>query len=506
MAIGTVTQRGPQNNATQGAYNYPFAQLHELSFGTAVPEFKQNVYQKYWKLYGGGFDVSTFLNCAGFKIDDWSSSRYTVFETPAIERAVVIGDIGAGAGIALAAAGASITFSLAQTEYTGAPYTVNETYRLVGADVFIPKEYFVGALSSQPYKVISATQDGVAYGGVASVKFTAVPYTGGNRVNGRAQMHGAGFALAAVPAGTTLVVGPLRFGRGGGQPAGSKKRNLQRDFYLTILGDSMYFEGGVPSFEQVVVGGNTYLWNDALAELEFKLERQKDKAIWKGFLNENTGANVTATSTSGVTSPTESFIGLRDQMEMRSQIMQYVGNFEMFDFRQIKEFKESQGDMGTSSFFGMGPRLKDNLWENGLNFVQDYSRGSDLISNMDTLGVNYRVYDAYGHKFIASEMSTFVDRTSFGHPSQGFQNEGFVIPLDETVVNDDKGSPVTLPSVGIGYRKGNNENRERMAGVVAGVNGMGYPFVSQWDETAMHMKTEFGLVALGLNKWVLVVE
>lgn len=508
MAIGQVTQRGSQNNTTAGNFDYPFAQLHELAFGTAVPEFMQNVYKDYWQLYGNGFDLTTFLNCAGFRIDDWSSSRYTVFETPSLERAVQLADIGGGVGIAASAAGAAITFELADTEYDGNGWGINNTYRLIGTDVYIPKQYFAGALSSVPYRVTAASAPGEGVGD--GVVFTAVPYAANNAPAGKAIVHGDGSSIVTpVPADEFLVVGPIRYGRGGGQPGGSRKRNLQRDFYLTMLAESAYFEGGansfMPTLGKIDVAGNTYLWSQALAELEFKLERQKDKAIWKGYQNENVANNTSATSSGGA-NPVESNLGIRDIMEQRAQIMQYVGNFEMFDFRQIKEFKESQGDMGTASFFGVGPRLKDNIWENGLDFIQDYSRGSDLIQNMDTLGVNYKVFDAYGHKFVTSEMSTFVDRTSFGHPSQGFQNEGFVIPLEYASVSDDKGAPVSLPTLGIGYRKGNNENRESMMGVVAGVNGMGYPFVSQWDESAIHMKTELGWIALGVNKWVLVVE
>jgi len=503
--IGNTTQRGPVSNMQQGSQDYSFARLHELAFGTDVPEFDMNVYKDYWELYGKGFDLTTFINCAGFRVDDWHSSRYTVFEQPAMERAVMLADVGAGVGIASGAAGAQITFSLDVTEYSGG-LGVNNTYRLLGADIYIPKQYFTGALSSVPYKVTAATAgDGVG----GSVQFTAEPYAADTPVGARAAVHTESQITTDVPAGEYLVVGPIRYGRGGGQPAGTTRRNLQRDFYLTILAESKYMEGGVNSFQPTLgkldVAGNKYLYAKELFEMEFLLERQKDKAIWKGYLNENSGTVTTANRADGA-ADVESMIGLRDAMEMRSQIMQYVNNFEQFDFRQVKEFKESQGDMSNVSFFGMGPRLRDNIWENGLNFIQDYSRGSDLIQNMDTLGLDYKVASAYGHKFILQEMSTFVDRTSFGHPSQGFQNEGFIVPLEYAQVSDDKGNPVTLPTLGIGYRKGNIENRENMMGTVAGVNGMGFPFVDQWDDTAIHMKTEFGTIMLGLNKWILVVE
>lgn len=505
--IGNTVQRGPFNSTSQGSQDYAWARLHELAFGTAVPEFDMNVYKDYWDLYGEGFDLTTFINCAGFTVDDWNSSRYTVFEQPKIERAVALADIGAGVAIAAGAAGAQITFSLDATEYDGLGLGVNNTYRLLGTDVYIPKQYFTGALSSVPYKVVDATA-GAGVGG--TVLFTAEPYAANTPVGTRAAVHGAGSQITTdVPAGEFLVVGPIRYGRGGGQPSGTRRRNLQRDFYLTILAESKYFEGGSNTFQPKIgkldVAGHKYLYAKELFEMEFLLERQKDKAMWKGYLNENSGTVTTATRDGGA-SDVESMVGLRDAMEMRSQILQYVNNFEQFDFRQVKEFKESQGDMSNVSFFGMGPRLRDNIWENGLNFIQDYSRGTDLIKNMDTLGLDYKVAEAYGHKFILQEMSTFVDRTSFGHPSQGFQNEGFIIPLEYAQVSDDKGAPVTLPTVGIGYRKGNVENRENMQGTVAGVNGMGYPFVDQWDDMALHMKTEFGTIMLGLNKWILVVE
>ena len=146
-----IQQRGPVNNTLAGNINYPFARLHELAFGTAVPEFDMNVYKDYWELYGEGFRLTTFLNCAGFLVDDWHSSRYTVFEQPEIERAVMLGDIGGGVAIAAGVAGANITFELDASELDA----VGESYRLLGADVYIPKDYFTGALSSVPYKVIA---------------------------------------------------------------------------------------------------------------------------------------------------------------------------------------------------------------------------------------------------------------------------------------------------------------------------------------------------------------
>jgi hypothetical protein len=194
-------------------------------------------------------------------------------------------------------------------------------------------------------------------------------------------------------------------------------------------------------------------------------------------------------------------------LDDRAQQLPYIDTIEPQDLKKIREIYESQAVMADMSWGGFGPRLWENMQDSGLEFIRDgYTPGTDLFKNLETLGAQFKVIDLYGHKLVATELKTFADMTSFGNSDYNFQNEGFIIPMSKFAVRGEDGVKVSMNNLGIGYRKGNNENRTMMNGIVAGVNGMGFPFVDQFDATSYYMKCEFGLVALGVNQWINVIE
>jgi hypothetical protein len=470
------------NQTSQGSYDYTYASLHELAWqpgsSVDVPEFRTDIYPAYYRLYGDGFRLSTFLYAAGLIMPGWTSSRMTVFEEPELEKTVELdGDVVDGS-----AAGASLDLVIAIPD---------ATYPLLGRSVFLPGQYFNGGVSTTPKEFQVTDWDPNTRTAEVTPLSADTEHDNGD-----------------LPDGLVITVGAAKFGRGGGQPQSFRRRNLQRDFYVTILGETKEWEGGVntyrPELGVIDSQGNKTLFDKGMWELEFLLERSKDKTIWLSEYNTN---SVTKTKRDGVTTANvESFVGLRNHLDDRAQQLPYQDTIEPQDLKKIREIYESQGVMADMSWGGFGPRLFENMQDSGLEFVKEYSQGSDLFKNLNNLGANVGVIDLYKHKLVITELKTLADLTSFGNKSYNFQNEGFIIPMAKFAVKGNDGVKVSMNNIGIGYRKGNNENRTLMSGVVAGVNGMGFPFVDQFDSTAMHMKCEFGLVALGVNQWINVVE
>jgi hypothetical protein len=480
-ALNPVVVGGVNATSTtaQGAYDYTFASLHELAWnpnGTTVnqPEFRQNVYNQYYRLYGDGFRLTTFLYSAGLLLDNWTSSRYTVFEEPNLERTVEIDGVIEESG---ESEGSAITFNV---------ITGDADYRLIGMSIFIPGEYCNEGASSTPKEFVVTNVTGRA--------ITASPLSSDTVIT------------TDVPDGTLLTVGAAKFGRGQGQPKPLTSKNLQRDFYLTIVGETQEFEGGVNTFQPelgvIDTNGSKTLYAKGLWQMEFLLERAKDKTLWVSEFNTN---NVTKTKRDGTTtSNIESFVGLRNHLDDRAQQLPYANSLDPQDLKVVRELYETQGVMADMSFGGFGARLYEGIQDSGFEFLKEYSGGHNLLTNMTGLGANFKVIDMYGHKLVVTELKTFSDRTSFGNPSYRFAEEGFIIPMSTFNVTSD-GKKLSLPNIGMGYRKGNNEDRTKMFGVVAGVNGMGFPFVDQFDSTSLYAKCEFGLVALGVNQWINII-
>lgn len=465
------------STTADGNYDYTFASLHELAWNPAAgdtvdqPEFRQNVYNKYYKLYGDGFRLTTFLYSAGLMLDDWTASRYTVFEEPELERTIEIEGTIAESG---ESEGSDIVFNV---------IAADADYRLEGFEIFIPGEYCNEGVSTTP-KVFVVTD-------VTGTQVTASP------------MSSDTIITTDIPDGTLLTVGAAKFPRGGGQPAGITNSNLQRDFYLTIVGETQNFEGGVNTFDPMLgvidSNGSKTLYAKGLWQMEFLLERAKDKAMWVSEFNTN---NVTKAKSDSTTGNIESFVGLRNHLDDRAQQLPYDTSIEPQDIKIIREIYETQGVMADMSFMGAGARLYEGMQDSGFEFLKEYSGGHNLLTNMTGLGANFKVIDMYGHKLVVTELKTFSDRNSFGNPNYRFSEEGFIIPMSMFNVSSPDGKKLSLPNIGMGYRKGNNEDRTKMFGVVAGVNGMGFPFVDQWDRTSLYAKCEFGLVALGVNQWI----
>ena len=471
-----------QNQTTTGSYDYTYASLHELAWqpgsSVDVPEFKTDIYPAYYKLYGDGFRLITFLYAAGLQMPGWTSSRKTVFEEPELEKTVELD----GAVVAGGVAGADIDLVIALAD---------STYPLEGRSIYLPGEYFNAAASTTPKEYV--VTNWVA--GTRTATVSPLTATTTHDVN--------------LPDGLMITVGPAKFGRGQGQPQAFRKRNLQRDFYVTILGETKEWEGGVNTYQPelgvIDSQGHKTLFDKGLWETEFILERSKDKTIWLSEYNTNSVTKLKRDGTT--TSSVESFVGLRNHLDDRAQQLPYIDTIEPQDLKKIREIYESQAVMADMSWGGFGPRLWENMQDSGLEFIRDgYTPGTDLFKNLETLGAQFKVIDLYGHKLVATELKTFADMTSFGNSDYNFQNEGFIIPMSKFAVRGEDGVKVSMNNLGIGYRKGNNENRTMMNGIVAGVNGMGFPFVDQFDATSYYMKCEFGLVALGVNQWINVIE
>ena len=477
-----------QGTGKRGAADYSFASLHELAWdpnSTTVdqPLFRQDVYNKLFRLYGDGIRLTTMLYAAGLVLDPWTSSRYTCNEEPSFERMIEIGSTMAESG---KGAGDTLTLNVASDD---------RDYRILGMSIYLGGEFFNDAASTTPKEFFVSAYD------ASTGNATLQPYTGTTE------------QTADIPSGTLFKVGPAKYGRGGGQPESMVSTLLQRDFYTTMVGETFEMDGGVNTFDPQIgvldTNGSKTLWAKGLAEMEFRMERAKDAAILISEINTNQNNVKTDRRGGSTTSPVQSFQGVRNHLDEAAQPLHHQGGIEPQDTKLINQIAESQGVMADTWFMGVGPRLYEQMQDAGFEFVKEFSGGTDMYKNLNDLGGNVKVIDMYGTKVMLSKMATYADRNSFGNPAYAFPEEGFMAPLaHHNVTHEVSGNKerLSLPNLGLAYRKGNGEDRTNMFGQIAGVNGLGYPFIDQYDSSSFHMKTEFGIVMLGRNQFINILK
>ena len=441
--------------------------------------FPPEIWNEWWEKYGNGFKILDFLNMAN-RTSSVRNRDFTHFEDGTDLRvATTRAQIGAGA------AGANIAFQLLATDYDvqgqgplREHFTVYIPATYQPAAIDVPREYVVTAIA----------------GAGAAQTYTCSPMSATSQI------------ALAVPASTELMIGSSVYAPGMNQPTGMTTGTYEREHSTQISKESCGFEGGSVAHrtyrEVINNAGQPGIFDRGLVETEFRLDRQIDSALFLGEPNTNA---LTQNSNFGGTPNRRGTEGLWNWMAALAQTKNYIGDFDMDDFDDIKPLLQSQGVNGAKVFFGYGSNLGLDVENGVLDGVKEYSGGSDLLPNNKFFEVDFRRAKKNGVDFTFQELVSFSNPNTLGNDSYDFTDCGLMFPITDVSVTSE-GKKMTVPNLSICYLNHNGEDRTRIMGTVAGLNGMGYNIVNDADGLMFYLLSEYALFAANVNQFIRILK
>jgi len=440
---------------------------------------KPQTYGELVQLYGDQLRLWDFMMWAK-RIHDVSARNITVLEEGFIHDTVDV-----KTQISTGIAGANIT--LVSDKGNGR----------IGFDIHIPAKY-VNSNIPLSYKITNKSGSG-------PYTYTLTPWSSASQVT------------AAIPVGQKLIVGASSFAPGEGQPAGLKRAWYSHEHKTRIMKETLDIEGGQQALQEwaelaQAKDGST-LMSRSLNETEFRLRIQQNDYLLMGQPNANT---LTGDNKAGETNAVPSDYGLIPGMFAQAMKQYYTGSYGKDNFDIIKFLLASQGVGKGTVNFCYGQELGLGIENSGLEFIREFSGGTDLYSNMYDVGFVMKKFTKNGIVNVLTEIPEFSNPVAYGADGYNFETLGMIFPDSKVTATmnyyDNAGRSVggyekkPLNHVTIGYLNYNGENRKLIVGDAAGVNGLGFKFTNEYDQSTWYMLTETMTFLLALNQAILVLK
>jgi hypothetical protein len=453
---------------TQGTKVNPFSSNEIVSLWDARLE---TGYMADIERYGFADRVLSFLRMPEREIT-LSTRKPKVFEKLPIQA-----DVTNNAQIATSVAGAAMTFVVATGDVsaTGAiPLQANEAiivpgaYTISGNDaVFVAKSVSGSTVTLYPADSTEGVQSAIP----ASTVF---------------KIHGSYHAFET------------------GQPSGKRTKRVERAYKVGLCKTTAEIGGGIQSLDWLPV---EYLDDPSrtgfMAEAQFVAEFDHDKKLDDMiFFNEEIN-NTNLVEASGLDANNGLFQaskGLWNHAEDSGQDLLYSGTWDTGNFYDYKDLAISQLVSSREVRFWYGYNLSSQIEQAGLEFVGNYSQGSDLFTGGSGLGFDVKYYQLDGFTFQCKELESFRNAVGAGNQNYNFYKSGMMIPVGRGSAEIDGGAVEQHPELMIGYQK----TRKRVIGFINGMTGLPYQVVTDGDYAKWHMNTEYCLFALRPNQYVLV--
>ena len=367
----------------------------------------------------------------------------------------------------------------------------------IGFDVHIPAKY-VNSSIPLSYKITDKS-------GTGPYTYTLSPWNSTTLVN------------VAIPVGQKLIVGASSYAPGQNQPASMKRAWYSHSHATRIMKETLDIEGGQQALQEwaelaQAKDGSTLL-SRSLNETEFRLRIQMNDYMLMGQQNNNTfvGAN-----SQGESNAVSSDKGILHGMYDGAMRQYYTGAYGKDNFDIIKFLLASQGVGKGIVNVCYGQEMGLGIENSGLEFIREFSGGTDLYKNMAEVGFVMKQFTKNGITSILTEIPEFSNPVAYGADGFNFETLGMIFP-DAKVSStmnyyDNVGRSVggsekkALNHVTIGYLNNNGENRKLVVGDAAGVNGLGYKFTNAYDQSTWYMLTEMMVFLLALNQTILVLR
>jgi len=275
----------------------------------------------------------------------------------------------------------------------------------------------------------------------------------------------------------------------------------------------MEIEGSIQSNEKYyekLKGGGTGIFSKASIEMDFFLSKAINDEI---FMGQGVTNVITQATRTGSLNTVTGTVGLLRHMAERANLQYYTTAYQSTDFDDVKDILTSQGVANRNVAFLMGSTLYKFIENSNLDFIKEYSGGTDLMKTFAQINVEFQAVKKNGVSFMFKELPSLSDPTSYGAAAfDGYHKElGFIIPDVDVTVRNSMESPETvkLKNFSLGFKKYGGEDRTR---IIKDLPGMANPgtssssAVTTFDEWRMSGLSEFMVLANGVNQWTLVLN
>jgi len=460
-------------------YGYSFDSIYNTML-------KPQIYGEYIKYYGKGVGLLEMTYLAGNTINLAGSSK-TVWEEGSLTKLVKL-----NGPITVKGAGVDITFSLDAAEFDAN----HASYVNTNDQIVIPAEYIeeggVPATIPHIYQVISND------GGVDAARvYTARPLLVTSEL------------AVQVPDDTELMVTGGNYALESAGGSGKSSGWYSRTFYNSIKKHDWSIGGGTQSnqrYYEELRGGGTGILTKLTMEADYWLDKYINDEIFLGTGVTNT--TLTMANRNSVNIPVAGTVGVLRHLEQRAMRQYYTAAYQMSDFDDLKELLQSQGVTERNVSFLMGSSLYKQIENSGLDFIKEFSGGTDLMKTLGDINVAFRTINKNGVYTMFKELPSLSDPTAYGAEAFNdfFKDFGFILPDVDVTVRGSLESPesVKIKNLTLGFKNYNGENRTRIVKDMPSVAGQGGIALDSFDDSRGTMLSEFGVIFNKVNQCIMV--
>ncbi len=473
--MSTIAHNAITSNAVQSSYNFIWDSLFDMK--------KPQIWQELIPLYGWGVGLAEFAHINGATVNVAGPSK-TVYEVGSIYKLVEVEQVAA------AAQGEPILVTLADAEYTG-----TKVYLTEGDCLVIPAEYLqkpdgTKAIKPELYQVVS-----IAAPNTVAAVYTCEPHLATSHLHD------------VIPAGVKLMVT-------GGLSANEAQSWLpkasgwsNRQFTCSTVRTPWALGGSQQSnqrYYEELRGGGTGMFTKATAEADMRHTKTISDQMLIGSGVTNTG--LTQDNRYGEHIQITGTVGVLQHMVDRAMPQYYTAAYDKPCFEDIKAAWQSQGVMTRNGVFLYGSELGRQVENLGLDWIKEFSGGSDFMKTMNEINVAFKAVNFNGCYITFKELNALSDPIAYG--AAAFDNYftalGMIIPdIDVTVRANMESTPFTLKNLTLGYKNYNGEDRTRLITTDGKLGAVKADF---YDDQRGDILSEFMVIFNGVNQCILVQD
>lgn len=479
--MSTIVPGTILSNTNNQRYGYSFDSIYNTML-------KPQIYGEYIKYYGKGVGLLEMLYLTGATVTV-AGDHKTVWEEGSLTKLVKL-----NGPIVVKGPGVDITFSLDAAEFD----TNHASYLNTNDIILIPAEYIeeggIPAIIPHEYQVVSND------GGVDAARvYTAKPKLVTTEL------------AVQVPDDTEL---PVYGGNYAPESAGGSGRSsgwYSRTFDTSIKKWDWSIGGGTQSnqrYYEELKGGGTGMLSKLTMEADYFLDQAINYDIWLGMGVTNT--TLTMLNRNSVAIPVPGTVGYLRHLEQRAMRQFYTAAYQMSDFDDIKDLLISQGVTERNVAFLLGSSLYKQVENSGLDFIKEFSGGTDLMKSLGDINVAFKAINKNGVYTVFKELPSLSDPTTMGAEAFNdyFKDLGVIIPDVDVTIKGSLESPesVKIKNLTLGFRSYNGENRTRIVKDIPSMAGQGNIAVDSWDDSRGSMLSQYMLMANKVNQHILVLN
>jgi hypothetical protein len=480
--MSTITHNAITSNAVQNRFGANWSSVYDM--------LKPQVWQELVQLYGQGIGLAEFAHIQGATVNVAGATK-TVYEEGSIYKLIEV------EAVAPVADGEPILVTVADAEYLNGYCYLTEGDVIVVPPQYLEKPTGTRALKPELYQVIS----------IANRNTVAAVYTCEPQLSTVA-LH------VAIPNGTKLMV---TGGNWANEAAGARPKASgwsHRSFTCSTVRTPWSIGGSQQSnqrYYEELRGGGTGIFTKTTAEADMRHTKTISDQMFIGSGISNTAIampnryaeNILATGT----------VGVLQHLVDRAMPQYYTAAYDKPCFEDLKAALQSQGVLSRNVTFFFGSELGRQIENLNLDFIKEFSGGSDFMKTLAEINVAFKAVNYNGVYTTFKELNALSDPTAYGAAAfdDYFTSMGFIIPDTEvTLRNSMESAPFTLKNLTLGYKAYNGEDRTRVVKLLPGVASIGDGnsglAVDTFDDSRGEILSEFMVIFNKTNQCILVQD